>query len=141
MLDLPIETKSRILEAHLELIKIFFEANDLKDVYINVYKETYFDGTENEETYRMLSFSFYQETETAEKITYMAMRHAGFLNMLYDYLLKCNLNIFDIEPDPERDKNVKEQARRTKKLEEEQQERKRNLDKDFEEHMKKIGLR
>lgn len=139
MLDLPIETKSRILEAHLELIKIFFEANDLKDVYVNVYKETYFDGTEDEETYRMLSFSFYQETETAEKITYMAMRHAGFLNMIYDYLLKCNVS--DIVPNPEKDQRIKEQHRRSKKLEEEQKERKKNLDKDFEEHMKKIGLR
>lgn len=141
MLDLPTEIKSRILESHLELVRIFFEANELKDIYITTYKETYYVGTEDEETYKLLIFSFYQGTETAEKITYMAMRHSGFLNMIYDYLLRCNLDIFDIEPDPEQDKRIKEEIRRTKKLEKEQQERRKNLDKDFDEHMKKIGLR
>ncbi len=141
MLDLPVETKSRILNSHLELVKIFFDANDLKDVYITTYNETHFEDTEDEITYTLLSFSFYPETDTAEQITFMSMRHAGFLNMVNHYLLKCGVSILDLEPNPKKHKEDKEKARRDKKLAEEQQLRKANLDRDFEEHMKKIGLR
>lgn len=141
MLALPTEIKSRILETHIELVKIFFTANDLKDVYITSYPETYFEGTEDEIVYKMLSLTFYSNTETSEQITFMSMRHAGFLNMINDFLLKCGVSAFELEPDPKSDKEKNEKKRRDKELDEEQKLRRETLNRDFEEHMKKIGLR
>lgn len=36
------------------------------------------------------------DDNTCNKITYMALVHAGFQNMLEDYLLKCGVSIYDI---------------------------------------------
>jgi hypothetical protein len=102
--------------AHLELIKIFFQANDLIVVLDTVYKP--FPNRTVELPY--ISIKYDNDGETAVKLSYMAMVHSGFNNMLEDYLLKCGISARHISP-PIPPSAV--------------------TDEDLEDHLTKIGLR
>lgn len=81
------------------LIKIFFEANDLFNdgICLNItdleeplnYKVG--DNSYTIQTVKkVLSYSYDEENINAvNKITFMALKHLGFTNMLHDYLNKC----------------------------------------------------
>jgi hypothetical protein len=86
---------------HLELITVFLKANELDaDISCEI------DRNLNQQT---IKISYNEENEDlCSKITYMSLRHLGFLNMLDDFLLKCgvepyrlrhpvskNMNLFD----------------------------------------------
>src|SRR3954468_19512056 len=85
-----IETRLDI--AHIELIKIFFQANDLTGVNIT-------EGTmEVRGRHHMVLQleSTYEPTSVA--LTFMGVRHCGVLNMLDDYLLKCGVPMDALQP-------------------------------------------
>lgn len=69
---------------HLELVAIFLKANDLDaDISCEVNRNL------NRQT---IKISYNEENEDlCSKITYMSLRHLGFLNMLDDFLLKCGI--------------------------------------------------
>jgi len=88
---------------HLELITIFLKANELDaDIFCEI------DRNLNRQT---IKISYNEKNEDlCSKITYMSLRHLGFLNMLDDFLLKCgvepyrlrhsvskNIDLFDSE--------------------------------------------
>jgi hypothetical protein len=89
---------------HLELIKIFFEANELPDVRIYTYNKQI-----GMFAHRMIEVAYENNSDTAEKITFMSMIHAGFLNMLDDYLMKCGVSVWELQP-----KTIKEQELKVK---------------------------
>jgi hypothetical protein len=102
---------------HLELIKIFFEANELPNVRIYAY-----DKQMGMFSHRMIEVSYDdQDGETGEKITYMSMVHAGFCNMLDDFLMKCGVDVWKLAP-----KTIKEQE-----LKEKEEERDRKMQEQF----------
>jgi len=102
--------------AHLELVRIFFTANELDRVYVNEYQKN-IRGM----THVMLQLSWDDnDEETASKITYMAIVHLGINNMLDDYLMKCGVDVWHLPP-----ASIKAQERK------EQQEQK---DKEFNEY-------
>ncbi len=83
---------------HIELIKIFMQANELYHVDILVKKRS-IDGLD----YLYLDIITLDEQD-AEKLTFMGIRHSGVLNMLDDYLMKCNVSPFELEAKPMVDK-------------------------------------
>ncbi len=86
--------ETTISATHLSLIDVFFQANKLDGVVISDYEHD-IRGTKH----IMLRLSWMDANyETAEKITYMAMIHCGIQNMLEDYLMKCNIDPFDLQP-------------------------------------------
>lgn len=103
---------------HLELIKIFIDANELVGVVIKQVPMTY-NGRHHmvlqlESTYDLAS----------EKLTFMGYRHSGVLNMLDDYLLKCGVPYDALKP-----KSYYRQ------LQEEQEE---EINEDFLEHLQQV---
>lgn len=77
---------------HKELIKIFIKANELYGVYV---VEHPFDvrgrlhmGLRLEST----------REDSIETLTFMGLRHCGIQNMLDDYLLKCGVLVYDLNP-------------------------------------------
>lgn len=77
---------------HLELIKVFVEANELHDTIV----------MEVAETIRGIEHCFLHlkcdNLETETKLSYMGFRHCGVLNMLDDYLLKCGVPVNALQP-------------------------------------------
>jgi len=86
--------KTSIGEQHLELIKIFFKANDLPMVEIH----THIKNIRGEDHFLIQLGWADEDEETASKITYMAIVHLGIQNMLDDYLMKCGVDVYSIPP-------------------------------------------
>lgn len=78
---------------HIELIKIFFKANNLDDVEISTYTKKM-----GELLYNLISIGYNDKSESAEKIVYMSLRHLGFQNMLDSYLIQCGVSPFNLSP-------------------------------------------
>lgn len=85
-----IETELDI--AHLELMKIFFKANDLIGVVIEEYPMEI-----RGRCHTMLRFTI-TNNETDLALTFMGVRHAGIKNMFDDYLLKCGVEVDALQP-------------------------------------------
>ena len=68
---------------YVELIKIFFKANEL-DVCCEERKASLISK---------ITLSYEDNSETALSITFMSYRHLGFENMLYDYLKRCGVDL------------------------------------------------
>lgn len=64
----------------LNLIKIFFEANNLKVTCI-----------ERGISEKKITLEYEDDSDTAMSITFMSVRHLGFENMLCDYLIRCGI--------------------------------------------------
>ena len=130
MMVLPKTIKTRIFNSNKALIDIFIQANGLEGLNSNPWIEKHCIEELYTFTYEFMEFSFFEDSAVAQKISYMSLVHAGFENMLVDFLLKCNVSIDDITPpDVEIDKKKKYEEWRRK-----------NLDKDWEEHKKKLGI-
>jgi hypothetical protein len=78
--------------AHLELMRIFFKANDLRGIIVHN-KKVMIRGVEH--TFLHFETDF-EETEL--KLTFMALRHAGIRNMFDDFLLKCSIPVDALQP-------------------------------------------
>ena len=101
--------KTTISEGYLDLLKTFAKANEL-DLTFNS------NGQHVEIEYN-------DDSDTASKIMYMSIVHCGFLNMIYDYLKKCGVDMSVVsygKIPPKRDM--------------------RELEKQWEERRKTIGL-
>jgi len=85
-----IETRLDI--AHLELIKIFFKANEL--VGVNIKQAT----MEVRGRHHMVIHLETTYEPTSIALTFMGVRHCGVLNMLDDYLLKCGVALDALQP-------------------------------------------
>ena len=106
--------ETNISYGYNELLKVFFKANDL-DVTIED-RAAYPHGK--------IILEYRDDSDTAYNITFMSIRHLGLENMMCDYLIKCGIPPKRISIGswaPNRD------------MEE--------LDKQWEEHRKTIGLR
>jgi len=75
-------------------------------------------------TRELMTIQFEEDSDTDMTITFMSIRHLGFENMLCDYLIRCNIS-------PE----MIPIGRAVMRKSEEQ------MEKDWQEHRKKIGLR
>lgn len=73
--------KTDISYGYLELIKVFFKANNL-DVIIQ-------DMTAY--PHGKIHLEYDGDSEIAHSITFMSIRHLGLENMLCDYLIKCGI--------------------------------------------------
>lgn len=75
-----VETK--ISYGHSNLIKVFFEANNLavhmRDMSAYPFGKVILEYEDN--------------SDTAFQITFMSYKHAGFENMLWDYLIRCGID-------------------------------------------------
>jgi len=101
---------------YLSLIEIFAKANSL------VLK---FEPRYTVEPVRELMTILYEEdSDTDITITFMSIRHLGFENMLCDYLIKCNI-------DPQMIPIGRIVMRKSAE----------QMEKDWQEHRKQIGLR
>ena len=78
-----IETK--LSPTHIELIKIFLQANQLTHTDVMCVKRS-IDNIE----YEFLDIVTLDEDDN-EKLTYMGLIHSGILNMFDDYLIKCGI--------------------------------------------------
>lgn len=87
--------QTQISEEHLELLKLFFKANELPNVNISTYAK------EEKYMHNFIELSFDDNDEdTSSQLMYMSIRHAGFENMLEHYLLKCGVSIKILSPMP-----------------------------------------
>lgn len=86
-----IDTKLDV--THLELIKVFLQANDLVGVEINQVPME-FNGK-----YHMVLQLDSKFEPTSEKITFMGLRNYGFQNMLDHYLLRCGVHVDKLQPE------------------------------------------
>lgn len=103
---------------HIELIKIFIEANELVEMQV-IEREVNIRG----KNHRMITL-FTLNEDTSTKLTFMGLRHAGVLNMLDDFLIKCNVSPHALQP----------QSLRLKEHDEKQKEKEAELQK----HLSKI---
>lgn len=104
---------------YLELIKIFAEANNLSFScvkYIPI-DDGFSSGRE------FIRIQYEDNSETAEALTFMSIRHLGTENMLCDYLIRCNVDPILIPI-----------GRYVMKKSNEE------IEKEWQEHRKKIGL-
>lgn len=107
-----VETK--ISYGYLELIKIFFQANNI-DVKIKDMAAY---------PYGKIIIEYEDDSDAATTITFLSYKHLGLENMLCDYLIKCGIDPIIISigsAQPVRDMN--------------------KLEEDWQEHRKRIGLR
>lgn len=111
--------KTNIGIEHLELIKIFFKANELIGSINPV--EIIIRGVHH----NVLELEFKDE-DSEIKVTYMGVVHAGILNMFDDYLMKCGVDVDAIKP-----KTMHRQL---------QTEREERLNKEFAEKYKNIAV-
>lgn len=109
---------------HLELIKIFFEANDMPDAVVRQYDKQI--GA----FYHPMIEIYCSSEDTETNITFMAMKHMGFKNMLDDYLMKCGVDHWNLEPDSVKIQRAQEEAQIKKECEEQR-------DKEFNEYFNK----
>jgi hypothetical protein len=107
---------------HIELIKIFVEANELIETNV-IEREVDIRGKKH----RMLTLHTFNE-DSATKLTFMGLRHAGVLNMLDDFLLKCDVSPLNLQP----------ASIRTQENEEKEAEREAKMQADLEKQMQKI---
>lgn len=105
---------TQISYGYASLIEIFFKANEL-DVTIED-RRAYPNGK--------VILHYEDNSDTATTITFMSIKHLGFENMLCDYLIKCGISPSLI---PISQVAVKRDMKQ--------------LDKDWDEHRKRIGLR
>lgn len=96
---------TQIDTAHLELIKIFVKANELA---VDVRADTL---TVRKYNHKIIILEPKDE-ESAMSLTYMGVVHAGVLNMLDDYLLKCGVMPAAILPDTIHRQNQDEKEER-----------------------------
>lgn len=108
-----VETK--ISYGYLDLIKIFFQANniDVKIRDMSAYP------------YGKIIIEYDDDSDTSVAITFMSYKHLGLENMLCDYLIRCGIDPRIIPVG-----RAKPPVRDMNKLEEE-----------WQEHRKRIGLR
>lgn len=88
---------------HYDLIRIFFEANELLDLgftldIVDIESPLSYsvDGREYIITNvkKVLSYSYDAENvDAAGKIMHMSIKHLGFTNMLHDYLNRCGYTV------------------------------------------------
>lgn len=72
---------SKISWGHLELLKTFFEANELEvTCLLNEVKSL-----------PQCDLHYEDDSDTALKLTLMGLRHLGIENMLCDYLIRCGV--------------------------------------------------
>lgn len=69
--------------SHMELIKIFFKANGMNATVVE------YTDIENYGFSNMIRI--FLDDDSMVQATFMATRHAGFQNMLDDYLIKCGV--------------------------------------------------
>jgi hypothetical protein len=80
---------TRIKPQFKELLDIFFKANEFTDVRIVSYREP-----ENYGDQEMLRIFYSDDDESG--IMFLGFKHAGILNMLDDYLMKCGKSPQDL---------------------------------------------
>lgn len=74
-----IRVKTNISWGFVDLIEIFFKANDLA-VSCSILQG---------DISNLITLEYENDSDTALQITYMSMKHLGFENMLCDYLKRC----------------------------------------------------
>ncbi len=109
-----------IVETHIswgyvKLIETFFKANDLE---VSCQERASITQKQPQ-----INLHYDRDSETASQITFMSIKHLGFENMLCDYLIRCDVSPGMIPIGQYREKRDLAQ-----------------LDKDWEEHRKEIGL-
>lgn len=87
-----IKVESTLCISHEELINTFIRACELDDLVVQHDKMKV-----NSQLHDVLSFQC-NNPETESKITFMSIRHSGFLNMLDDYLLRCGVPPDALQP-------------------------------------------
>jgi hypothetical protein len=106
--------KTNISWGYLPLIEIFAKANSLVLKF----------ESRVEPPRQLMTICYEDDSDTNMTITFMSIRHLGFENMLCDYLIKCGI-------DP---RMIPTGGTVMRKSDEQ-------MEKDWQEHRKKIGLR
>lgn len=84
--------QTNLCVAHLALIKVFFEANNMASVNVS-------DALSiiRGQSHKIIQLSW-DDYDIDEKLTLMSLRHSGVQNMLDHYLLKCGVPWNELEP-------------------------------------------
>jgi hypothetical protein len=106
---------TKISWGFLSLLEVFAKANNLEVNFI----------ARDSGLGKQVSITYDENSDTALSITMLAMKHAGFLNMLDDFLIRCGIDSRFISTGS---------GGGPKKSDEQ-------MEKDWQEHRKKIGLR
>ena len=113
------EIRTELVQDHKALIEVFLKANELTSVKLQTYEKVEWDHT-----FHLLKLIYDNDSEDALKLSYMSLVHMGIPNMLDDFLLKCGVPVKTLNP-------VKPTPGKRDMAE---------LDRQWEEHRKKIGL-
>ena len=131
--------KTQISYGYKILLETFFKANDLTVACVERYEEIIVSSgsrinlltheraplTGIVTTTRVYATLVFQDdSETAEKITFMSYIHSGFENMLCDYLIRCGVSANQISIGSYTEKRDMQE-----------------LDKQWEDHRKTLGFR
>jgi hypothetical protein len=76
------KVETQISYGYKDLIEIFFKANELD---INIKDMSAYP-------YGKIILHYEDDSDTAYTITFMSVKHLGFENMLCDYLIKCGIS-------------------------------------------------
>jgi hypothetical protein len=86
--------KTEIAVLHKELIKIFFQANNLVDTEI---LEVLYE--ENDKKYPVLEIVCHDDNDdSTQMLTLLGLRNYGVQNMLDDFLIRCGVHPREIKP-------------------------------------------
>ncbi len=78
-----VEIQTHISSGYKDLLKVFFEANEL-DVSL--------DNPAGKHTHGHIVISYEDNSETVYCITAMSVKHCGFENMLHHFLIRCGVD-------------------------------------------------
>ena len=76
-----------ISEGYIPLIKTFCEANELDITIGTVKTNKYGFGSVPK-----ITLEYVEESDTADTLAFLALKHCGVENMLCDYLRRCGIN-------------------------------------------------
>ena len=80
---------------HIDKLKIFLEANDLRSVHVAKYDKWVSEQLILEE----VAVSYDEDNiDDTSKLMFMALRHCGVENMLEDYLMKVGVDPIALSP-------------------------------------------
>jgi len=84
--------KTEIAVLHKELIKVFFQANEIADAEVlEVLLE------ERNKEYPVLEIICH-DPDSEHTLTFLGLRNCGIQNMLDDYLMRCGVPAREIQP-------------------------------------------
>lgn len=98
------KVQTEILAYHQDFIQTFIEANEL-DIKIEHYTREI-----GPVVYNMIELHYDEGSDTAYKISIMSLKNCGLRNMLEDFLIKCGISPFSLNPPESTEDRLSDEA-------------------------------